>query len=223
MSDELPKQELLLKCLKMTTSDNDGEALAAMRRANALLVSAGWTWDKLIAAKIVVVGDPFASIAVPKNDTSDRGPMPFTPPSPRRTPAPPPRPTPPPPSPWYSPPDPLDDAVNRIARQRAADALRAAQAARQAPPKAASPYSSSKNNYAGWCWCCGNKVDIADGAIIKPSRWNPRAPSTKPNGNELWAIICTPCNNTRAFVPTTIASRQHPRPPSGPAPRLDNL
>lgn len=67
MADALPKHVLLVKLLKMTTSDNDGEALSAMRKANALLTTAGWDWDKLMSGKITVVEDPFGSIGVPKS------------------------------------------------------------------------------------------------------------------------------------------------------------
>lgn len=66
MSQELPKHELLLKLLKMTTSSNDAEALVAVRKANQLLATAGWTWDKLLAGKITVVGDPFGNLQRPK-------------------------------------------------------------------------------------------------------------------------------------------------------------
>lgn len=62
---ELPKQELLIKLLRMTTSDNDPEALAALRKANALLVSAGWDWERLIHSKIRIIEDPFKNLGTP--------------------------------------------------------------------------------------------------------------------------------------------------------------
>src|SRR5580765_1397679 len=62
---DVPKQELLLKLLKMTTNDNDPEALAALRKANTLLKSAGWDWDMLIHAKIRIIEDPFKNLGVP--------------------------------------------------------------------------------------------------------------------------------------------------------------
>ena len=62
---DLPKHELLLKLLKMTTSSNDAEALVALRKANQLLASAGWDWDRLLAGKITVVGDPFGNLQRP--------------------------------------------------------------------------------------------------------------------------------------------------------------
>lgn len=65
MAEELQKHQLLVKLLKMTTSAVDAEALVAMRKANQLLADAGWDWDKLMAGKITVVGDPFANLGDP--------------------------------------------------------------------------------------------------------------------------------------------------------------
>lgn len=61
---ELPKQELLIKLLGMTTA-GDNEALVAIRKANGLLHDAGWSWEQLIRGKITVVEDPFNSTANP--------------------------------------------------------------------------------------------------------------------------------------------------------------
>ena len=78
MADEtLPREALLLKCLKMTTSDNDNQALVAIRKANDILASAGWDWDKLIEGKIKVVENPFSKISDPFGgfaQTRDRAP-----------------------------------------------------------------------------------------------------------------------------------------------------
>jgi hypothetical protein len=65
VAEEIQKHQLLVKLLKMTTSANDGEALTAMRKANDLLTAAGWDWDRLMAGKITVVGDPFANLGNP--------------------------------------------------------------------------------------------------------------------------------------------------------------
>lgn len=62
---ELAKQDLLVKILGMTTSDNDGQALVAIRKANKLLADAGWTWERLIAGKITIVQDPFNGVGDP--------------------------------------------------------------------------------------------------------------------------------------------------------------
>lgn len=64
------KLDTLIKVLLMTTSSQDGEALAAMRRANILLRNANTDWDKLLRGKVTVVADPFADIAAP--DTKER-------------------------------------------------------------------------------------------------------------------------------------------------------
>lgn len=46
--------ERLTKLLMMTTSDNDGEALAAMRKANSLLAKANMNWENFIGIKTKV-------------------------------------------------------------------------------------------------------------------------------------------------------------------------
>jgi hypothetical protein len=63
MSDEtpLPKQELLIKLMNMTSSSNDGEALSAVRKANELLLANKWSWEKLVHSKIKVIADPFVN------------------------------------------------------------------------------------------------------------------------------------------------------------------
>jgi hypothetical protein len=103
MSEDLPKQDLLIKLLKMTTSSNDGEALTALRKANMLLLSAGWDWEKLIHGKIKVIEDPFKNTLDPfENRQPARRPPPPPPPprpTPAQRPAPPPPPPPPPPKP----------------------------------------------------------------------------------------------------------------------------
>ena len=94
---QLPKQELLIKLLRMTTSDNDGEALTALRKANALLRSAGWDWEKLINAKIRVVANPFSGgLREPPRSTPVNG-SGSPPPPPQWTKSAPPPPPPPPP------------------------------------------------------------------------------------------------------------------------------
>src|SRR6516164_11568205 len=76
-TDDLPKHQLLLKLLKMTTSDNDGECLVSIRKANGVLRDAGWDWDRLLSGKIRVIGDPFNGVAAPINrGAGDRRPPP---------------------------------------------------------------------------------------------------------------------------------------------------
>jgi len=64
------KLETLIKVLMMTTSDTDGEALAAIRRANSMLKTAHVDWSELLHGKVTVVADPFDSIAAPRKATS---------------------------------------------------------------------------------------------------------------------------------------------------------
>jgi hypothetical protein len=43
-----------IKLMMMTTSDQDGEALTAMRKANALLAGLNRNWEELLKGKITV-------------------------------------------------------------------------------------------------------------------------------------------------------------------------
>jgi len=148
---ELPKQDLLLKLLKMTTATNDGECLNAIRKANSVLTSAGWDWDKLIAGKIRVVADPFAGVRAPVNTPHGTY---------RPTPPPVGAPTPPYAQPYagmkpapHSPPPPP----------------------RQPAPKA--PISTKANIFPGFCYSCGVAVPASDGLVFDPAHHNPRAKS----------------------------------------------
>jgi hypothetical protein len=46
-----PDRQRLAKVLGMTGSAHDGEALAAIRKANELIVAAGMTWDEIIRSR----------------------------------------------------------------------------------------------------------------------------------------------------------------------------
>lgn len=149
----IPKQELLIKLMKLTSSSNDGEALSALRKATDLLTAGGWDWERLIKGKIVIVEDPFAAISDPR----DRG-YAAPPHEPRdytgggaytgRV-----NPTPPPPP-------------------RAAPPMTSHTATR------ASPFGQQSNKFAGWCWCCGVEVIALAGFIFKPGLYITNA-STK--------------------------------------------
>lgn len=191
---DIPKQDLLAKLLKMTTSNNDGEALAAIRKANALLASAGWDWDKLLAGKIRIAADPFASLQTPYNPGNGRAaPQPAPPPVRPHKPAfsPPP---PPPPQPRQPPP----------------------------PPQPFEPYShrstmGQPNIYSGNCYCCGHSVGAKDGKLFVPSDFNKYAQQGK-------KVICTVCDNNRhANIDQRPAMRLGPRPFTGPAPTASDL
>lgn len=102
---DFPKLELLKKLMGMTGSQHDGEALSALRKANALLAASGKTWADLFDAKIKVVADPFASIvAATPNRFQATAPTPTSTPYASTHSTPPRRPKPTvPPKPWQQP------------------------------------------------------------------------------------------------------------------------
>lgn len=68
MADRAPQAKeltLLCKLLKMTTSNNDGEALVAIRKANEQLAKVGGDWEKLFFGKVTVIADPFENLRKP--------------------------------------------------------------------------------------------------------------------------------------------------------------
>jgi hypothetical protein len=122
MAEELlPKQELLIKLMGMTTSANDGEALVAVRKANELLAANKWSWEKLIRGKLKIIEDPFKNITnpsahasspfgtAPTNPQHMYAPPPPPPPRPHGF-TPTPRPTPPPPPRYAAQPTPTPAA-----------------------------------------------------------------------------------------------------------------
>lgn len=219
MSDEtpLPKEQLLRKLLKMTTSENDGEALTAMRKANELMASAKWTWDMLLDQKIKIIESPFAS--VPKVNATRKEfvappPMPTTSPGVgkiwewnsydkqwnavhdpnyyhKR-----------PPMPSYSP-----GFGMRWVWDSVADSWRSASKPQPAPPPPppqtafghGRPHGMTKANiYANSCYCCGDHVAVKTGWVFNPQQdYN-----TGPNK---WEVMCEPCNKNGAHVPSTKA------------------
>jgi hypothetical protein len=150
VSEELPKQELLIKMLGMTTSDNDGQALVAIRKANAFLLANGWDWDRLIRGKITIVEDPFKSIPTPPRQAPEqRFQSRSTPQQPQPTqPTSPPRQTPPRPQPQPSRPTWQDSSTTS--------------------PNAAGP------DYAGMVPIFGNTYPIKDKLKMMGGKWNSR-------------------------------------------------
>lgn len=199
---DLPKQDLLLKFLRMTTSPNDGEALVACRKANALLVSAGWDWEKLLRGKITVVEDPFSKIATPPEAASRPPPESMQPPArPTQPPPPPSRPV-----PTYSRPQPRAQRPPPAATPPPmpnAPWPTTKKAAPSAPPSKPAPtnYSLKSNRYEGYCYCCGTLVGQQGGFIFEPNKHNPAAPYGK------FQIICAPCNQG-AVIPVSPSPRQ---------------
>jgi len=53
--------EIFIKLMGMTTSRFDGEALVALRKANAMLMGANLTWQELLAGKVRVAPSQAAS------------------------------------------------------------------------------------------------------------------------------------------------------------------
>ena len=147
VSKELPKQERLLKLLKMTTSSNDGEALTAIRMANDLLGAVGWDWDKLIEGKIRVIEDPFKNLGTPPTGArSNSQPHPAG-------------------GAWPS-------SFNN--GQAAGPPPKTAYAPKPPPPppargSVANPISSTPNRFPGFCWCCGVEKLPTEGFIFKPT------------------------------------------------------
>lgn len=181
--DNIPKQELLAKLLKMTTSDTDAEALVAIRKANALLKTSGWDWDKLLAGKIKIIADPFATIQTPtgRDGGSYQPTVPkqpgYTTPRPNYTPQRPPTPQPKPqPAPARKP----TSARVLIA-------------------------STRTNRFAGVCYCCGNDVAVNHGWIFKAT--NHVDQIGNPAGK--YEIACDECNNKTVIINQTRAPRTH--------------
>lgn len=147
MNEKVPKEELLLKMLNMTTSDNEGVTLVAIRKANELLTSAGWSWEKLLAAKITVVADPFASLATPKRGENQ---------------------------PSFAPPPPKPKPQNQFSWQHAPTTPPPPPPPPK--PKPSIPYSDKPNRYGNHCYCCGSFVDSMKGWIMNPQQEAKRGP-----------------------------------------------
>lgn len=173
MPEELQKHQLLVKLLKMTTSNTDAEALVAIRKANELLTNAGWDWEKLMAGKIKVIGDPFTNLGNPgpaKPQVAEPKPA-YQSPKPAYRPA--------------AGPDWNFDNGNAVPPQAAAPP----------PPKRPGlPIASTlPNKFEGACYCCGTLVAVTGGFIFHPSDYHTRATTS-------WRVVCTTCNSSRSAV-----------------------
>lgn len=220
MSDEnLPKEALLLKCLNMTTSDNDNIALVSIRKCNDILAAAGWTWEKLLAGKIKVVENPFKNTPNPFADNNlDTGyrRTPTPPPNPatqakptyRTPPSPPPRAKQAPPSGWANqappPPPPQKAASTGIFTARAVNGSQF-------------QISTRTNNYSNHCYMCGTHVNSGDGYIFIPQEINPRA-------LHKWQTLCDPCNQkVDEWIAQSPAPKNFNAPPNAPKANLNSL
>jgi hypothetical protein len=111
MALDLPNLELIIKLLKMTTSQTDTEALVALRKANEQLAKSGADWESLLRGKVTIVEDPFKSFTIPSGYAKPTAPQPRTPPPAYD----------PPPSPWrpqYTAPSPKPRSSPRRPRGR---------------------------------------------------------------------------------------------------------
>jgi hypothetical protein len=57
-SNDLTKLDLFIKIMKMTSADNPNQVLVAIGKANEMLKTEGWDWDRLLRAKIKVIQAP---------------------------------------------------------------------------------------------------------------------------------------------------------------------
>lgn len=73
--NERKTKELLVKCLEMTGSDQDGEALAAIRKANTLLKKLGKRWTDVVE---IDDDDPFHAPPQPQTRRGFEQGRPFT-------------------------------------------------------------------------------------------------------------------------------------------------
>jgi hypothetical protein len=144
----------------MTTSSNDGEALSAMRKANAQLTKFNLTWPEFVKARITVAADPFA-LQPTQSANGSKAPPPASPSmqsqyaaSQQSTRAPKPTPPRPAPKPTYAPPPP--------------------------PPPAEYTYAAGAkpNKFSTICANCSRKLAPGDGVLWRvkniSQRWDTR-------------------------------------------------
>lgn len=152
--------ELLLKMIGMTGSDNDNQAIVAMRKANDLAAKLGG-WDAILRGKvkITVLADPFKGIDIPDpRRGSDRKPAAPPPPEPPR----PPRQPRPQPQPQYQPYQPRPQP-----QPQPRGFTNSTQSASEPPPVV--------NKYEGTCTTCGSRVSVGAGLAYRSGgRWMTR-------------------------------------------------
>lgn len=115
-SEDLPNLGLLIKLMRLTTSDNDSEALLAIRKANEQLLKFGGDWERLLLGKVTVIGDPFLGSVIPTPPSTAQPSYTPRPTAPQR-PAPPPPPQQPTPQPSSWGPPPSAPAWTRVPRR----------------------------------------------------------------------------------------------------------
>lgn len=191
-----PDLGLLIKMLKMTTSDTDTMALVAIRKANKELEKFGGDWEALLRGKVkvTIVSDPFANNSIPDVSKGERV---------RRTSTPPNNYTPPPPPPPQR--DAFQDLADAKIRAAQADIerrRRVEQVQREAAERQrldaeraernrrerqrqheeaqrAQAYSTGrKNKFAGNCRYCKRHLAVGDGDLVQV--------------NGAWTVQCPP-------------------------------
>jgi hypothetical protein len=196
---EVPKLDKLIALLRMTASDNDNEALLAMRAATRHILAAGWDWERLLRSRVTVVADPFANISTPPQRADinvNVRPHTPTPSSARgasgggsaRAPHPPPR------GPAYH-----CWTCGSSTGQAGDFCCGTSMRSTPCPPR---PTITRKNQYGGHCHQCGSPVDTNQGHIWKD-----------PSGS--WRMFCVPCtsaiNSGTAQVASVAAKKKYNR------------
>src|SRR5262245_19018431 len=72
MPQDPPNLDKIIKVMGLTGSNQDGEALSALRKATAMLKEWGWTWETILRGKIKIMPDPFANIPMPSTQSTSR-------------------------------------------------------------------------------------------------------------------------------------------------------
>jgi hypothetical protein len=172
--------ERLIKLMKLAASPsaNPNEAWLAFTRANEMLLSQKWDWEKLLRGKISLVADPFGP-AMP-------APMPTPHHSSAATWSPPKRPAPAAPTRQFVCEDCYNSInANHLYQHQGKDLCvtcytrATTNAKRPGPPKG----SQRTNRYSDFCFCCGDPVDANKGLLHRPPNYSG------------WATLCTKCDN----------------------------
>jgi hypothetical protein len=163
MADDTNDLERLIKIMGMTGSDNENQALVAVRKANELVAKlGGWTAILRGKVQIRIIADPFAGVQMPSTRPSSR-------------------PVPPPPAPSRPRPDSND--IDAFVRSRTTRPAPQTPSRPQPAPRAdinnifgSTPASGNvsaqrlrerPNQYAGTCISCKNEVAALDGLCFQ--------------------------------------------------------
>lgn len=84
-STDIANLDLIIKLLRMTESSTDGEALNAIRMANAQLRKTSLSWEDLLRGKVTVLQSPWAEGPLRGSTMKSRAPAPSPPPGPTQS------------------------------------------------------------------------------------------------------------------------------------------